>query len=81
VRDGPAEGAGPGRLDVDVDPLVVAGGVGELVDPLLGHLHPLGAAEVRAGARLELVETVDDQCHVHTSVIGTGWPGGPPSGS
>jgi hypothetical protein len=29
-------------LDVDMDPLVVARGVGELVHPLLRHLDPVG---------------------------------------
>jgi hypothetical protein len=40
VRDGAAERAGRGPLPVDVDPLMVAGGVGEGVDPLLGDLEP-----------------------------------------
>ena len=35
MGDGAAERAVRRALDVDVDPLVVAGGVGELVDPLL----------------------------------------------
>jgi hypothetical protein len=31
-----------GAFDVDMDPLVVAGGLGELVDPLLADLDPVG---------------------------------------
>jgi hypothetical protein len=40
VRDRSAERAGGGAFGVDVDPLVVAGRVGELADLLLGHLVP-----------------------------------------
>ena len=48
MGDGAAERSGLGPLDVDVDPLVVAGGVGEQVDLLLGHLVPLAVAQVLA---------------------------------
>jgi hypothetical protein len=49
VGDRAAEGALRLRaLDVHVDPLVVAGGVGELVDVLLGDLVPVAAAELAA---------------------------------
>ena len=37
-----------GTLGIDVDPLEVAGRLGELVDPLLGDLHPVAVAEVFA---------------------------------
>ena len=49
---------GPGRraLLVDVDPLVVVGGVGEQVDPVLVDLDPVGGAELLADGGLELVE-------------------------
>jgi hypothetical protein len=43
-----------------VDPLVVAGGLGELVDLLLGHLDPV--ADAQGGAGLggpELVERAE----------------------
>ena len=46
-------------LDVDVDPLVVAGHVGERVDVLLGHLVPVGGAERLALGGLELFESGD----------------------
>ena len=46
VGDRASERSGLGPLHVDVDPLVVAGGVGEQVDLLLGHLVPLAVAQV-----------------------------------
>src|SRR4051794_8496995 len=55
VTDRAAEGAlGLGALDVHVDPLVVAGGVGEGVDPLLGHLEPVAGAQLLALQRGQL---------------------------
>ena len=33
-------------LHVDMDPLVVSGGVGETVDPVLGDLHPVADADL-----------------------------------
>ena len=46
MGDGLTEGAGLCPLDVDVDPLVVIGGIGEAVDPVLGDLAPPAVAEV-----------------------------------
>ena len=46
VRDRAAERTVLRPLRVDVDPLVVAGRVGEAVDPLLGDLDPVAVAEV-----------------------------------
>src|SRR5213078_4195783 len=40
VRDRAAERRSPGALPVDVDPLEVPGGLGELVDPVLRDLDP-----------------------------------------
>src|SRR6185312_3569738 len=48
VGDGAAERPLLGPLDVDVDPLVVAGRLRERVHPLLGDLEPLAEAEVLA---------------------------------
>src|SRR3954470_1037704 len=49
VRDRAAEGALLLRpLHVDVDPLVVTGGVGEEIDRVLGHLVPVADAELLA---------------------------------
>ena len=56
MRDGAAERAALGALHVDVDPLVVAGGLGERVDPLLGDLDPVAGADLLAGGRLDLLE-------------------------
>ena len=48
---------------VDVDPLVVIGGVGEGVDPLLCDLHPVGHSDLLANHRLESVE------HFHMRIL------------
>jgi hypothetical protein len=55
-----------------VDPLVIAGGVGEGVDLLLGHLDRLGPADVLADQRREAIRTVDGE---HPADHGTllGW--------
>ncbi len=63
VRDGAAERAGRGAGRVHVDPLVVAGRVGEGVHPLLGHLGPAGAPEVGASQRGDLLQAVHDGAH------------------
>ena len=62
VRDRPAEGALLGLLDVDVDPLVVTGRVGELVHALLGDLHPVGGADLLPGSGLDVLERTE---HAH----------------
>ena len=41
---------------------MVAGGLGELVDPLLGDLDPVAVAEVLADERAQLVGAVDRAC-------------------
>jgi len=68
VGDRPAERSRSRRIEVDVDPLVVAGRVREGVDPLLCHLEPIRAPQLRAGTRLQLVEAVQYQGHVDTSI-------------
>src|SRR5690606_39343316 len=45
-----------GPFGVDVDPLVVVGGVGEGVHPVLGDRAPLGGAERLTDAVLELLD-------------------------
>ncbi len=63
------ERPGLGPLDVDVDPLVVAGGVGELVDLVLGDLDAVAVAEVLADERAQFVGAVDRACsHVRQHV-------------
>ena len=46
MSDRRAERPGRGTLGVDVDPLVVAGRLGERVDLLLRHVDPRGRAEL-----------------------------------
>ena len=55
VGDGAADLAG-GALHVDVNPLVVAGGVGELVHPVLIDLHPVGDADFLAHHGVHFIE-------------------------
>ena len=50
-------------LGVDVDPLVVAGGVGEEVHLLLGDLHVVGVPEVLSDLVLQPGDAVDDRRH------------------
>ena len=61
MGDRASERACLGPLDVDVDPLVVACGVGELVHLLLGDLHVVAVAEVLADLGLQSVDAVDDR--------------------
>src|SRR5215467_3161767 len=63
VRDSAAERPGGGPLAVHVDPLVVAGRVGEGVDPVLGDLQPAGVPEVGPGQRLELIQAMSGRGH------------------
>src|SRR5207248_2899592 len=61
VRDGRPEGTLALRaLDVDVDPLVVAAELSELVDHLLRHLAPLARADELVLERLYLLDPVRD---------------------
>ena len=60
MGDRPAEEGLPGPLRVDVDVLVVAGGVGEGVDAPLGDLQPLAHAELLADQLLQLGDAGDD---------------------
>src|SRR5690242_1060634 len=63
VRDRAAERPGGGPFAVHVDPLVVAGRVGEGVDAVLGDLQPAGVPEVGPGQRLEFVQAVSGGGH------------------
>jgi hypothetical protein len=66
VGDRAPEGPVLGALGVDVDPLVVAGGVGERVDPLLGDLVPVALPEMCARRRLQALDAVDHRRHETT---------------
>ena len=61
MGDRTAEGAlARGPLDVDVNPLAVAGQLGEGVDHLLGHLNPRTEVPECVGReRLEGVEVIE----------------------
>jgi hypothetical protein len=48
MRDGRTKGALLGPLQVDVDPLVIACGLGELIDLLLGDGHPFCGGHILA---------------------------------
>jgi len=43
-----------------MDPLVVAGRLGELIDPLLRDLHPAADPDLGADGRLDLIEVLED---------------------
>src|SRR5439155_23683370 len=60
-----------GPLGVHVDPLVVIGGVGELVDPVLANGDPVGHAQLLADELVDGVQVVTGYRHV---VPQTGWP-------
>jgi AcrR family transcriptional regulator len=69
VRDRGAEGARGGLLRVDMDPLVVAGGLREQIDALLVDLQPVGVPQLLAHRRLQVVRAREDPrlCHVPAS--------------
>ena len=65
MRDGSAERAVFGPFRVDVDPLVVAGGVREGVDLFLGDLVPVAVADVLADEALESLDAGDGETFDH----------------
>src|SRR3954447_11570769 len=58
VRDRRSEGSLLRALHVHMDPLVVPGGVGERVDPLLGDGDPRAGTEILSGQGAEPIEAV-----------------------
>src|SRR6478735_2078424 len=60
VGDGAPERAVLGAVDVDVDPLVVTGGLREDVDALLVDRQPIGGAELLTGGGGHFVESLED---------------------
>ena len=64
MRDGRAEGAVLGALGVDVNPLVIAGGVGKSIDPLLGDLYPVAEAQLLSYRRLQIPGVVEYCSHL-----------------
>jgi hypothetical protein len=59
---------GGGLLRVDMDPLVVAGGLGEQVDLLLGDLPPAAVAQDLTDCRQQLTRT---RKRPHTLILHT----------
>src|SRR5215472_4969074 len=58
VRDGgPEQAVTLGALDIDMDPLVIRGAFGELVDALLVYRDPAGYPELLSDERLTVGET------------------------
>src|ERR1700693_91749 len=51
----------PGALDIDMDPLVIAGRVGEFVDLLLGHRVPVADPDLLADIGGEIGSAFDFQ--------------------
>src|SRR5438067_11281889 len=50
-----------GALDIDMDPLMVAGGIGEFVDLLLGHREPVADPDLLALIGLQIRGAFDFQ--------------------
>lgn len=79
MGDRGAKGAlGLGALDVNVDPLVVAGEVGKGVDVLLGDRAPLARADLLPDQSPHALDTLYlDACHRRQSnrsaSVGQGW--------
>ena len=60
MRDGLAVRAlALGSLNVDVDPLIVTGEPGEVVDHLLADLAPLGRSELSSDQIFEPLDSID----------------------
>ena len=59
MRDRPAERAAGRTLRIDVDPLMVIGGVREQIDALLCDLQPIGRTELAALGSYELVQPTE----------------------
>ena len=59
MSDRPAERAVCRTLGIDVDPLMVVGGVGEQIDALLCDLQPIGGTELAALGSDELIQPAE----------------------
>ena len=64
--------AGRGTLGIDVDPLVVAGGVGERVHAFLRDLEPIAVAEVLADSGFDLGDALEYAHVLDSCVVGAG---------
>src|SRR5262249_10953079 len=66
MRDGSAERTlVPRPFDVDMDPLSIAGAIGELVDAVLIDSGPVGDPELLLRELLERSHAVSGHCHAH----------------
>src|SRR3546814_13861423 len=66
MRDWSPERALPlGALDVDVDPLMVVGRVGETVDPVLSDLDPVRRSQRAADEVPEALDTFSGHLRAH----------------
>ena len=63
VGDAGTERPAGGALRVDMDPLMIAGGLGKQVDPLLGQQQPVGAPQIHALGRQQLRGTAESRAH------------------
>src|SRR6202035_4699417 len=68
MRDGGAEGTRRRALGVDMNPLMVIGGVGKCIDLLLRDLAPLAVPDVFAGQCCQLGDARDGCGHGVSSV-------------
>ena len=75
MGDRRTEGAFLRALDVDMDPLVIVGRIGELVDAVLGDLEPLAGTEILADRLLERFGAAEFLSHVGSSCAPEGRPG------
>ncbi|MNJ66924.1 hypothetical protein D3C77_630460 [compost metagenome] len=63
MGDAAAKRALRGAHGVDMDPLVVAGRLGEQIDPFLGHLQPFGMPQVQALGGDQFFGSVEHDSH------------------
>jgi hypothetical protein len=60
MGNGPTERALPGLYGIDMDPLMIAGGIGEAVDLLLIHFDPGAEGHQRSNAVVDVLKTVKE---------------------
>ena len=63
MGDGGAERPGSSPFTVHVDPLVIASGLSEQVNPGLVDLHPVGVAQVGSHGGRQVIGAIEDGGH------------------